>query len=118
MSKTLVHGQQVRVAGASWAQTITVGTVEGYAAQYNEDPVAAVKRESDRGHNLAWTLLDAACLTSDYPGKAAAMAAKQAAFEAAPVLVDGQRVTIEGRRYTVKIMGLHYSDPIHFVPVI
>lgn len=112
----LVHRQQVRVAGAVWSQAITVGTVEGYAKQYNEDPVEAAKCETERGFPLAWTNLESGCLCSGYPGKAAAIAAKKLAFEAATVLENGMAVEIEGRKYTVKIMGLHYSDPIHFIP--
>jgi len=114
----LTHGQQVKIAGANWAQAITVGTVEGYAAQYKEDPVAMVKREMSRGHNLAWTNQEAACLSSDYPGKNAAMIAKKEAFGTAPWLVEGQAVEIEGRQYTVHINGVHYSDPVKFVPVV
>ena len=113
----LVHRQQVRVAGAVWPQAITVGTAEGYAKRYDEDPVEVVKREIARCHALAWTTLEPGCLCSDYPCKAAAIAAKKAAFEAATVLEDGMAVEIEGRKYKVKIIGLRYSDPIHFIPV-
>lgn len=113
----LTHGQQVRITGAVWSQAITVGTVEGYARQYNENPVEAVKREASRGYALAWTNLEPGCLSSGHPGKAAAIATKKAAFDSATVLEDGMTVEIEGRQYAVKIMGLVYSDPIHFIPV-
>lgn len=114
--QVLTDKQQVKVPGASWVSRIFVGTLEGF---YGNDPAAvAVGMEKSRrlGHDIAWTMNPGSCITADYPGKAEALAKEEAAFEAAPLLTEGQTVSIEGRLYTVKINGLQYSDPVKFVP--
>lgn len=131
---TLSHGQQVRIPGAMWCKAITVHTVRGSEEQdlremkrTPEDQIPAmaaaniqerVDRWAARGevYPLApFTMQAPAVLTADYPGKAEKLAAEQAAFEAAIMLEDGQRVLIDGEEWLVCIVGLEFSDPIHFV---
>lgn len=114
---TLKHNQVIRVAGFTrYAQRITVGTVEGYAAEYGENPAEKVKRALNCGHELAWTMQAPAVLTADYPGKDADLNAKRAEIEAAPEIADGDQVEIEGRAYRVRVLGQHYRDPVAFIP--
>lgn len=113
----LTHNQTIRVAGFNkYAQRITVGTIEGHAAKYRQDPAAAVAHAIANGHELAWTTQAPAVLTADYPGKDAELDAKRAEIEAAPEIADGDQVEIEGRAYRVRVLGQQYSDPVAFVP--
>lgn len=119
--KTLTHGMQVKMAQFRFSPEVTVGTVEGYAKEYNEDPNAAVERclrnqKKDPMHQLAWTNKSAGVLTDNYPGKAEEMERKHQNYINAVELVEGEVVEIEGRKYTVKYLG-DYSDPVRFVPV-
>lgn len=117
MSTTLTHNQTIRVAGfTKYAQRITVGTVEGSAAEYGRNPDEAVKRAIETGDELAWTVQAPAVLTADYPGKDAELDAKRAEIEAAPEIADGDQVEIEGRHYRARVLGQHYSDPVAFIP--
>jgi hypothetical protein len=114
---TLSHNQVIRVAGFNrYAQRITVGTVEGYATKNGDNPAESVKRATDNGHQLAWTMQDAAVLTADYAGKQARLDAERAEIAAAVEIHQGQPVIIEGRCYTVYVMGQQYSDPVAFIP--
>jgi hypothetical protein len=116
--KTLAHNQEIRGAGFKYAQKITVGTIAGYAKEYNEDPAAAIARAVEFGHSLApWANQSAAVLTANYAGKDEQIAKERAATSAAPELADGETVQIEGALFTVKLLGARYSDPIHFVAV-
>ena len=83
----LSHKQEIRVKGFTpLAQSITVGTARGYAAQYKEDPEAGHARALANGHETAWTNQACAVLTSDYPGKREALdaAAKATATASLP----------------------------------
>lgn len=55
-------------------------------------------------------------LSSNYPGKAEALAAKAEAIAAAVEVENGQIVSIEGRIYKIYVNGQQYSDPIGFKP--
>jgi hypothetical protein len=125
-TKTLKHGEQVKVVGMKFCPEITVGTVEGYALQYNEDPAEALARNAANAkanpwerYPLAWTNKAASVLEADYAGKAARLAEKQAKFDSATTLAHGELVEIEGRMYTVHVMDRADSvcDPVHFIPV-
>ena len=112
----LSHKQEIRVKGFTpLAQSITVGTARGYAAQYKEDPEAGHARALANGHETAWTNQACAVLTSDYPGKREALDAAAKATAEAPEIEDGQTVEIEGELFTVRVMGERYSDPVKFI---
>ena len=113
---TLKHNQTVRGAGFPiYAQRISVGTARGYSAEYNENQEEAHQRAIDNGHTTAWTTQDAACLTADYPGKAEAHALYLKDISEAVELHNGQKVEIENEIFTVRLVGSHVSDPIHFI---
>lgn len=113
---TLKHGQTVRGAGFSkYAQRITVRTVRGYRAEYNEDQEEAYNRAVANGHPTSWTHQEPAVLCADYHGKAEAHAAKLKEISEAVELFDGQAVIIEGEKRIVRILGEHCSDPIQFI---
>lgn len=112
----LSHNQEIRVKGFTYAQKITVGTIAGYAKQYNEDPEAAIARAKSFGHPLEpWTNQSPAVLSADYAGKTEELDRAAAATAAAPEIEDGQIVEIEGERFRVKVLGQRYSDPVKFV---
>ena len=112
----LQYNQTVRGAGFPvYAQRISVGTARGYAAEYNGNQEEAHQRAIDNGHATAWTNQDAACLTADYSGKAEAHAAYLKEISDAVELHNGQKVKIEGEVFTVRLVGSHVSDPIHFI---
>jgi hypothetical protein len=113
---TLQHNQTVRGAGFPvYAQRISVGTARGYSAEYNDNQEEAHQRAINNGHPTAWANQDAACLTADYPGKAEAHAAYLKEIADAVELHNGQKVEIEGEVFTVRLVGSHVSDPIHFI---
>lgn len=124
--KILYHGQQIRTnMDGQFRPVITVGTMEGYAAQYNETAEKAMAQQirclEANPHNglcFAWANKSASCLTSDYKGKALALELAAAAYGQAVLVEDGEVVLIEGRIFTVKYMGINYSDPVKFIPVI
>ena len=112
----LAHGQEIRVTGfPSYAQRITIRTCRGCAVQHKEDPEAAHIRALDRGHETAWANQEPAALTSDYAGKAEAMAAEAVATAAAVEIASGDHVEIEGELFRVRVMGQQFSDPVHFI---
>ena len=126
--KTLKDGEQVKWAGIKHQFEVTVGTIEGYARKYNEDPQEALDRNeafikaepwTAGERSLAWTHKAAGELVADFPGKAAWIQEKRERFANATVLENGELVEIEGRRYTVRVLARAdaVSDPIHFVPV-
>ena len=126
--KTLKHGDYVKYPGIKYRPEITVGTIEGYARQYNEDPQEALDRNAayikvnpwEAGSRpLAWTNKAAGVLVADYAGKEKWLADKAARFEAAVTLENGEVVEIEGRQYTVNVLcrANSVSDPIHFIAV-
>lgn len=115
---TLSHKQEIRVKGFTpLAQSITVGTCRGYAAQYNEDGEASHARALANGHDTAWTNQAAAVLSADYPGKSEALDAARKATAEAPEIEDGQTVEIEGELFRVKVLGERYSDPVKFIRI-
>lgn len=110
-------------AAFKYRPVVTVGTVEGYAKQNNEDPDVAVARcvgniakHRGMGHCLAWTNMAAAVITDNYKGKDADRAAAAARFDMATILTDGEIVEIEGRKYAIKYLG-HCANPIAFKPL-
>jgi hypothetical protein len=116
--KTLKHGEQVKTAGCKWVDRITVGAIEGYAKEGGQDDAeATIQRAITNEHPLAWTNKAGYCITANYTGKEEARQKEMDAFEKATMLEAHEEVEIEGRKYHVRIMGLQYSDPIHFIPV-
>ena len=91
----LAHKEQIRTTMDTYNPVIMVG------ANFDE----------------AWTIKHAACITADYPGKAAEMAAKREAYINAVLVRDQEVVEIEGHMYTAKYNGPNVSDPITFVRV-
>ncbi len=120
----LTHLQQIRTTMDEFEPVVTVGTIEGCARTYNENPKNALARNSThQGKNhhqeypLAWTHKGATCLTSNYPGKDEAMKVKHQSYLEAVLVTDGELVLIEGRAYRAKYLGMRYSDPVRFDPV-
>ena len=94
--------QKAHIEGASsYGSLFTFGSVEAYAAKYNEDPAAAVAKAIKHGHELAWAMPDAVCMvdTKTYPGYYAARDAERAS---ALRLKIGDVVEIEGRVYRLE----------------
>ena len=103
----LKHGDRVIINGRKGI----VGTVGGYAAEYNEDPFKAIAREKERGHLLYWVNQEATVLSGD-PGYYERYKTEWAdAIE----LHDGQQVWMDGQLLTAKYLG-NYSDMVHFTP--
>jgi len=87
-----------------------VGSVEAYAAKYNEDPAQRYQQCVEHGHDAAWANQISACIdnTGHSHREYLANAARAIALEA------GQKVEIEGRVYVTKMVGKRYSDGIQF----
>ena len=115
--KSLKDGQQIRTSMDKYRPEIFVHSVEGCSRKYNEDANAAYAKAKELGHQTAWTLKMPACLTADYPGKAAKLAADKAAYEAAVLIENGEIVEIEGRTYKTVYTGIQFSDPVKFIEV-
>lgn len=113
--KTLTDGMEIRTHLKTGR--VIVGTVEGYARRNHENVEEAMARAMTFKHDLAYTVSCGFCITSDYPGKAEALAAERAATAAAPMIENGEVVEIEGRVYTAKYTRDYVSDPVHFIPV-
>jgi len=117
-TKTLSDGQQVRTTMDVYRPVITVHSIEAFFANMSGFDVAEeYDKAKAKGEATAWTNQSGSCLTSDYAGKAADHAAKMARYGASILIEDGEEVIIEGRLYTVKYMGINYSDPVHFIEV-
>jgi len=115
--KKLIDGQQIRTSMDKYQPEIYVSSIEGFSRKYDEDTQAAYATAVERGHQTAWTHKMPACLTADYPGKAAKLAADKAAYEAAVLVENGEIVEIEGRTYKTVYTGIQFSDPVKFVEV-
>ncbi len=95
----LAHNDSAFILGVRrYPVTFTFGTVAGYAAQYNEDPAAAVAAEAAKGRPLAWASPDATVISGD-PGYYAAREAREATY---PRLTLGDVVELEGRQYILR----------------
>ena len=111
----LVHGQRVRTMTSTWVNDITVGTIEGYGPDHHE----ALERAIRLGYPLAWTINPGGGIVPNGVfGKHEVIEAEKKAHETFQILNDDDVVEIEGRFYTVKIMDMQYSEPIHFVPYV
>jgi hypothetical protein len=113
----LVDGQRVRTADSTWVTRIFVSSVEGF---YRTNPDCGtieegIARAIANGHDLASTYNPGSTITADYPGKHEEIEAEKVAHETYQILANGDVVEIENRMYTVKMMGLKFSDPIHFI---
>lgn len=69
----------------------TLGSVEAYAAQYNEDPAEAVRHASARGHQLFWLNKNATCLTAEKRAKTYH-----------PHFDFGDEISFAGKRFVIK----------------
>lgn len=95
--KALKHGDLVRIP--SWQGSLaTIGSVEAYAKQYNNDPQEALERARKHGHNLAWANTNCSVLCA-YEWHHERVKAEQAA---AITLAEGELVEVEGRPYTIR----------------
>ena len=123
--KKLNHEEQVKFTGMKYRTEIYVGTIEGCARKDGEDIQASIELEMRNAKknyvepSLAWTNAAGAELVGEFEGREEWLAKKQARFNAATILENGEKVEIEGRLYTVKIhpRAEFISDPIHFMPV-
>jgi hypothetical protein len=104
--KILKHGELILVNGRRGH----VGTVRGYAAQYDENPQAAYDRAVKNGHEIFFTSQEPTILD----GSKKMAEARQRYWKTATPLQDGETVFIEDTVVKVKFMG-DYSDFVHFV---
>lgn len=113
----LTAGQIIRMTGGSDFKRITVGTCEGFARRYNQDPAASYADSRAKGEETAWTSLEASVLSSDGTSeqRLAAIAVIKEQIAAAPLIENGSTVEIEGRAYLVHYNGPGYADPIRFI---
>lgn len=117
-TKTLSHGDLIRIAGFKYGPTITVFTISGWSLEEGADPQANIDRAIHFGHSIDPTTIKAASfICADFPGKHEQIDAQQAAIAAAPELAEGEIVEIEGKQYRTSIVGQNLSDPVHFIPV-
>lgn len=124
----LTHRQEVRVKEfeGKCPSKLTVFTNAGYVRE--NAPHGATEGEilteiEDSNHRSKESYSPIACIgqacsttSSDYSNKAEAHAAKKAATAAAPEICDGEVVSIDGVLYTTLVIGIGYSDPVHFIP--
>lgn len=118
--KTLTNGMLLKVAGVVWCDKISFH-IDRYA-DWPEDHKAIRSLEKyneiegvTNGVSI-FAIKSGYSITDNYPGKAEQTAKDKLAFEAATMLENGEVIEADGSLYTVKIMGLQYSDPIHFIP--
>ena len=103
--KTLAHNDTVRIQGSQPHHMIKIGTETGFAA--GRWPV--LMDESP------WTTRACDVLHSgSKESKLAEFEREHKAFEAAPLLENGELVAIEGKTYKVIVNGPQYADPITF----
>lgn len=130
----LTSGQQIKIKGAFWARAITIHTVLGSEIEnikkYNRNvgakeafdrATAEIEirkaRWAERGETYPmapFAIQAPGVLTDNYPGKAEQLAQEELNFKLAPEIADGELVMIDGEVWEVKVLGLQYSDPIHF----
>lgn len=112
--RTLNHHDIVRINTWRYTNDICyVGSIEGYCKDENLDITERLEKASRLGHEIAWANKRDHCLSSSV-GFYDRL--KEEEDRAIP-LENGEIVEIEGRKYTVKNMGVRYSDAIHFVPI-
>jgi len=110
---TLVDGQMIVTDSVEGPQYSIVGSVEGYARKYQEDPAIAFKRAVERGHEVAWANKQATVICNS-----PSFYAHEDAERAKAITVNaGALVEIEGRRYKVTLTHPRYSDFVKFTPV-
>jgi hypothetical protein len=100
--------------------TAVVGTVEGSAKKWGENPDEYVKRSLERGHEVAWTMFGGVALYGDKDYAEKERKERELNRANAIILKEGDEVIIEGRQYTVAIDKRNQiqpfnCDPIHFV---
>ena len=115
--KTLSDGQRARIAGANHRQHIQIGhTMTQLLADFDQDRAQAIfDKGLNNGHAIAFGIALSTCLTADYEGKAADLAADRAAHNAAPLIEQGELVIIEGEYFTAKISDRRVSNPLRFL---
>tara|TARA_Y100000310_G_scaffold7229_1_gene7939 strand:+ start:206 stop:547 length:342 start_codon:yes stop_codon:yes gene_type:complete len=86
-----------------------VGTVAGYALQYNENPITARQKAQERGHELWWVNKKADTLYGDRES----FNHQEREWADAITIQNGQAVEIEGHSLIVKYKG-NYSDMVSF----
>jgi len=130
----LKAGDQIKTPYDSYSPVIKVGTVgefykdgmyyddNGEWDNDNKRPFQIEpwqKREALCGRNwknqYMWTVQSGACLTSDYPGKAAEMEQKRLNYENAILVDDDDIIECEGLRFKVTCIKRQVSDPVHFM---
>src|SRR5665213_1763897 len=96
---TLTHNQQIKMNKPAFRYNtvVTVGTVEGYGAEYGKSREEAVSKALENmkkfpgmGHTLAWTNKAASVITDNYAGKEADRAKAAAAYNSATVLEENE----------------------------
>lgn len=134
MPKTieLKAGQQIKTPYDKYSPVIIVGTTTNYSkdgsnidknGKFTNERVAfnlegwKIWEKScgrDWRRNYMWANQLGACITSDYPGKAAEMEAKAKAYEDAVMVDDDDIVICEGFKFRVVCIKRQVSDPVHF----
>lgn len=100
---TIVAGKNVYEAGDTFAigrdtprhgrlyTFYTLGSVEDYAAQYGEDPAAAVAQAKEAGHKLYWANPQSTCIT-----------AERQAHKTVRGIVHGDTIVFKGKTFKVE----------------
>ena len=113
--KVLEHDELVYVDKPGWGkfEAASIFSIEGYARKIKQDPREMLERERSRGHDIVSTSKSGHCIHSD-PERYKIEEAKK---DKAILIKEGETVSIENRLYKVKLMGVRYSDPIHFTRI-
>ena len=101
----LKHGDLVTIKGKKGK----VGTVGGYAAEYNDDPIAAIQKAQANGEDLFWVNQQATMLGGDK----GYYEAERVRWADAITLTDGQPVWLEGQLLKTRYKG-DYADMVTF----
>lgn len=128
----LVAGQQVKTPYDSYSPVIIIGTSKEFSKDgtnigpdgiWVDAPIPfhiegwkiwETRCGRDWKTQYIWVNQRAACLTSNYPGKAAEMDRKAQAYVDAQILDDGDIVEIDGFLFEVYCIKRQVSDPIMF----
>jgi hypothetical protein len=128
----LTAGQQIKTPYDEYQPVIEIGTSKNFSKNGTHiGPEGTWLDESIPFHLEGWKIWEAncgrnwktqylwanrraACLTADYPGKAAEMEAKRQAYEDAVMVDDGDIVEVDGMKFEVFVIKRVVSDQVKF----
>lgn len=112
----LKDGDRVRIAGSCWIDQITFHIVK-WTPDYGHTLEAFNRINGVSNGIVAIAVNPGFSVTANYPGKDKEVARERAIHDSAPLIENGDEIEVEGLRYRAQIIGLRYSDPIHFTQV-